>query len=154
MTEIPRIHTIETAKRDCKYILWVADSEDYESHQTVRKSPQEGDSVTDILEENWDASGKSLPEPGDRTRSYKTDEKGITWVRWGDWVATRVESYPANIPGLQDYSEIVLCRCKYDPIPLEWSRVKRGVVTVDSFGGDVESFETWKRSQQAIEVDG
>ena len=131
-----------------KYIIWVADSKDYEVHGTVRTRDGR-DSCTDILEENLDCSGRPIPEPGDRTIAYKIDGGGQRWSRLGDWVAARVESYPADIPGYQKFSEVVICLCEYDPIEPDWKPMGKAIVSVDSFGGDADAFNEWLSSDEA-----
>ena len=136
-------------ERDRKYILWVAPIEEYDRHRATRRVLGNSDSCTSILQENWDSSGKGDPQPGDRILNHKTDETGQGWTRRGDWVIDRVESYPANIPGLQEFSEILICTCKYAPIESEWKSNGKGIVSLDSFGGDVEAFEAWLESDAA-----
>lgn len=149
MTQTPRKDTLNETKRDRKYILWIAKIEDYDLHRATRQVPAVGKSCTSILQENWDSSGKPAPEPGDRILDHRSDSEGQGWYRNGDWVIDRVESYPANIPGWQEFSEILICTCKYDPIDAEWQACDKGIVSLDSFGGDREAFESWLESDAA-----
>jgi hypothetical protein len=81
-------------------------------------------SLTDILEENWSAEeNPTIPQIGDRTRAYKTDDKdAITHAREGDWVVTRVEKFAS----FDTDKRIVICYCKYAPIAPQWEKVPRG----------------------------
>ncbi|MEB3342589.1 hypothetical protein [Okeania sp.] len=81
-------------------------------------------SLTDILEENWSAEeNPTIPEIGDRTRAYKTDDQdAITHAREGDWIVTRVEKFAS----FDTDTRIVICYCKYAPIAPQWEEVSRG----------------------------
>ena len=81
-------------------------------------------SLTNILEENWSAEeNPKIPEPGHRTRAYKTDdEDAITHAREGDWVVTRVEKFAS----FDTDTRIVVCYCKYEAIEPQWEEVPRG----------------------------
>lgn len=149
MTETRETYEMGNTKREGKYILWIAPIEDWEIHRTTRESTRDKNSGTSILQENWDYSGKGDPQPGDRISDHKSDETGQGWTRRGDWVIDRVESYPANIPGLQEFSEVLICTCKYDPIESEWRSNGKGIVSLDSFGGDVDAFKSWLKSDAA-----
>lgn len=99
-------------------------------------------SLTGILEERFYSSGK-IPEVGDRTLDTKKDANGITYAKDGDWIIDRVESYLPDVPVGQEFTEVVICYCKYDPIDAEWIPQGKSIISLDSFGGDEKAFQNW-----------
>ena len=82
-------------------------------------------SLTNILEENWSAEeNPTIPEPGDRTRTYKSESEdgSITHASQGDWVVTRVERFASFDTDMR----IVVCYCKYEPVEPQWQEIRRG----------------------------
>ena len=82
-------------------------------------------SITDILSEEWDSSGR-LPKVGDRIREYANldnpEEGGITHGRDGDWVVNSIHSFTSG----DTDQRIIVCYCSYQPITPDWRRLKRG----------------------------
>lgn len=99
--------------------------------------------LTGILQESFFSSDKT-PEVGDRLTEGKKDEDGTNYSRRGDWVVDRVESYLPDMPVGQEFTEVVICWCKYDPIEPKWVPQGKSIVSVASFGGDRDAFEKWK----------
>jgi hypothetical protein len=123
-----------------KYIIFRAHWNEQKGWRTFTGSR----SLTGILEEHFDSSGRPIPEVGDRTTEGKKDDNGMNYSRWGDWVVDRVESYLPDLPVGQEFTEVVICYCKYDPIEPVWVEQGKSIVSVASFGGDREAFEKWK----------
>lgn len=149
MTQTSEIYAVESTngnRKPGRYIIWTAIEGE---ENDLRHVPSHDGTTTGtrILNEGWYYAAGD-PEPGERLIQYRTQD-GQEESGWSPWVVDRVESYPANIPGLQQYSEIVLCLCKNSPVEPDWKPVGPGIVSVDSFGGDVEAFEEWKRSEAA-----
>lgn len=130
-----------------RYIIWRANWGEKQGWRTFSGSR----SLTGILQENFFSSGNT-PEVGDRLTEGKKDEDGRSYSRWGDWVVDarravfdhRVESYLPDMPVGQEFTEVVICWCKYDPIEPEWVPQSKSIVSVESFGGDRDAFEKWK----------
>ncbi|MBC6480883.1 MAG: hypothetical protein EBE86_003295 [Hormoscilla sp. GUM202] len=80
-------------------------------------------SLTDILWENWDYSGK-LPAVGDRIREYLQDEDTgkVTHARDGDWVVTQMHQFNS----INTEMRIVLCYCQFQAIDRQWEQLQRG----------------------------
>jgi hypothetical protein len=127
-----------------KYIIYRANWNEQEGWRTFTGTR----SLTGILNECFDSSGSPIPVTGERLTDDKTDEDGTFYSRWGDWVVDRVESYVPDLPVGQEFTEIVICYCKYDPIEPVWVIQGKSIVSIESFGGDREAFETWKRDNQ------
>ena len=124
-----------------KYIIWRANWGENKGWRTFSGTR----SLTGILAEHFDSSGKPIPEVGDRLGEHKTEDDGSFYARVGDWVADRVESYVPDLPVGQEFTEVVICWCKYDPIDAPWIfQGDKRIVSVESFGGDREAFEKWK----------
>ncbi len=90
--------------------------------------------LTGILNEQWDyTQSDEIPQIGERFRQFLRIEEFVdpqfpqssTHARDGDWVITRVERYPA---ASEDSSkqEIVVCYCKFEPVPSELEPLGRG----------------------------
>lgn len=83
--------------------------------------------LTNILAEHsyYDPDSK-VPEPGYRLSQFQPNslenEQGGLSRRDGDWVVTKVERYQA-ISSECDCSEVIICYCKYNPVPEQWERV-------------------------------
>lgn len=122
-----------------RYIIWRANWNEKQGWRTFSGSR----SLTGILAENFFSSGKT-PEVGGRITEGKKDEDGTHYSRWGDWVVDRVESYVPDLPVGQEFTEVVICWCKYDPVEPVWVPQGKSIVSVESFGGDREAFENWK----------
>ncbi|MGB6168276.1 MAG: hypothetical protein WBF52_11875 [Geitlerinemataceae cyanobacterium] len=123
-----------------KYIIYRADWKEDRGWRTFT----ENRTLTGILNETFDSSVSPIPEVGERLTDDKTDEEGTHYSRWGDWVVSRVESYLPDMPVGQEFTEVVICWCKYDPIEPEWVPQGKSIVSVESFGGDAQAFEKWK----------
>ena len=66
-----------------------------------------------VLNIQTDSSGKSAPEPGYRLHEFKSG-----YSRLGPWkVESDGQCYPADMPGMQDFDEVWMYECVYDPIP-------------------------------------
>jgi hypothetical protein len=111
--------------------------------------------LTMIMHEEFRSSGKRV-EVGDRPMEFVRVESDhdpsfhgwSTHYKTGDWVVDRIEEYPANMPGLQDFDEIVICYCKYSPIESELRPMPARIVSLESFDGDQEAFDLWQASQK------
>ena len=58
-------------------------------------------------------SNKPEPQLGYRLNEYKTD-----YSRLGPWkVESEGQCYLANMPGMQDFDEVWMYECVYDPLP-------------------------------------
>jgi hypothetical protein len=138
-----------------RWIVFVGET-DKRVELTVRSS------LTNLLAESYDSSGKGSPEIGYRPLEFVKVESEYdpsrhaesTHYKGSDWVVDRVEEYPANMPGLQLFDEIVVCYCKYSPVDSILVPMPDRIVSLDSFGGDQEAFDQWKASQvkQPVEV--
>ena len=114
--------------------------------------------LTDYLTEHRDFSGKGkIPKVGYRFPVFLRDENsatpdniGSTHYRKGDWVVTRVERYPAGETNCS-CNEIAVCYCSFQPIEAELVVLEEATVSVDSFGGDRETYERWK-AKERVEV--
>ncbi|MGB3237187.1 MAG: hypothetical protein WBB29_02755 [Geitlerinemataceae cyanobacterium] len=131
MTKTPKSH---------KYIIWRAHWNEDKGWRTFTGTR----SLTGILAEHFCSSGKPIPEVGDRLGEHKSDEEGTFYAKDGDWIVDRVESYLPDLPVGQEFTEVVICYCKYDPIEAVWIPQGKSIVSVASFGGDREAFENWK----------
>ena len=109
-------------------------------------------SLTGILAEHYDFTGGNAPTIGYRISETKCDPKtasldhhgSTTHYRPSPWKVVSAQEYVPNIPDLQDYSEIVICYCDYDPLPDEdnpWVEYGRAIVSPDSFGEDRAAFD-------------
>ncbi len=78
-------------------------------------------SLTDILWENWDYSGK-LPEIGSRIREY-VEIASDTYGRDGDWVVTQIHQFSS----FDTNRRIVICNCEYQLITTHWEKLPRGL---------------------------
>ena len=121
-----------------RYIIYRANWDEDKGWRTFTGSR----SLTGILAEHFFSSGQT-PEIGDRLGEHKTDEDGKFYARVGDWVVDRVESYVPDLPVGTEFTEVVICFCKYDPIEPEWIPQGKSIVSLDSFGGDLEAFQNW-----------
>jgi hypothetical protein len=126
-----------------RYIIWRANWGEDKGWRTFSDSR----TLTGILNESFFSSGET-PEVGERLTDDKTDEDGTFYSRWGDWVVDRVESYLPDLPVGQEFTEVVICYCKYDPIEPVWVKQGKAIVSIESFGGDREAFEAWKRDNE------
>ena len=64
-----------------------------------------------------DHSGKPAPEPGYRLNEYKGGPDH-SHSRLGPWkVESEGQCYPANMPGMQNFDEVWMYECVYDPLP-------------------------------------
>lgn len=126
--------------RPRKYYIYRADWGEKQGWRTFSGSR----SLTGILEEHFDSSGGAIPEVGDRLTEGKKDDDGTYYSRWGDWVVDRVESYLPDVPVGQEFTEVVICWCKYSPIEPVWVPQGKSIVSVESFGGDRAALEQWK----------
>ncbi|HIK33365.1 MAG TPA: hypothetical protein IGS17_15885 [Oscillatoriales cyanobacterium M59_W2019_021] len=129
-----------TKPKTHKYIIYRAHWSEDKGWRTFSGSR----SLTGILQEHFDSSGRPIPEVGERLTEGKKDEDGTHYSRWGDWVVDRVESYLPDLPVGQEFTEVVICWCKYSPVEPVWVPQGKSIVSVESFGGDVEAFEEWK----------
>lgn len=78
-------------------------------------------SLTDILWENWSSEKNlKLPQPGDRTRDYRSGDRAL--VKEGDWLVSRVEQFSS----FDTDTRIVVAYCQYEPVEGEWQELKRG----------------------------
>lgn len=81
-------------------------------------------SFTEILWETWTgAKEPKLPKIGDRTRDYRSNQKGFTKdAKDGDWVVIRTELFTSP----ESETRIVMAYCQYEPIDVNWSEMRRG----------------------------
>ncbi|HAA31088.1 MAG TPA: hypothetical protein DCE56_29510 [Cyanobacteria bacterium UBA8553] len=82
-----------------------------------------GESLTDILWENWSSSGRE-PSIGDRIREYTNLEdpgNGITHGRDGDWVVERI----CHFTSTDIDQKIIVCYCSYQPVEVNWEKLHR-----------------------------
>lgn len=151
MTEkrgVDRVQKEVKPQAPCKYVLWMAIDGEPNACRTI-PSHDGGVTGTRILNEGlYCADGD--PEPGERLTQYKTDSDGRTLTGWSSWIIDRVETYPANLPGYQEFSEIIVCFCKFSPVDPEWSATPEPAVSLDSFGGDAEAYRNWLESQVEV----
>ncbi|MCP2729764.1 hypothetical protein [Limnofasciculus baicalensis] len=118
----------------------------------TRLNPMGG--LTDILTEHRDFSSKGkIPKIGYRFPVFlriesaaKPGNIGSTHYRQGDWVVTRIEHYPAGSPDCS-VREIAVCYCQFDPIEAQLVQLEEPKVSLDSFGGDKESYNRWLNSK-------
>lgn len=112
-----------------------------------------GGGSSDILTQTVDYSDGEPPNVGDRPLEYQDGgHLEASSTRFSPWRVSRVEEYVANT-GMEEFSEVVVAYCEYSPLPEEenpWQKSILGKVSVDSFGGDAEAFEEWKRSQEVM----
>lgn len=104
------------------WIVYKADNMSAPGWEERKLMPRE--SLTDILWENWDSSGK-LPQVGERIREYTNLEdpgNGITHGRDGDWIVTRIHHFSS----FDTEQRIVVCYCQYQPITPSWEKLQRG----------------------------
>lgn len=126
--------------RTRKYIIYRADWGEKQGWRTFTGTR----TLTGILNETFDSSGGAIPEAGERLTDDKKDDDGTYYSRWGDWVVDRVESYLPDMPVGQEFTEVVICWCKYSPVEPVWVPQGKSIVSVESFGGDRAAFEKWK----------
>jgi hypothetical protein len=109
-----------------------------------------GGGSSDILCQYLDYADSAPPKVGDRTQEFRGNgHLKASSSRWSPWQVIKVEEYVANT-GLEEFSEVLICTCEYAPLPEQenaWREGYAGPVTVENFGGDVEAFEAWQRSQ-------
>jgi hypothetical protein len=106
-------------------------------------------SITSLLAEHSDSSGMPAPEPGYRLNEYKSANGVTVRYRKSPWEVVKTEEYIANIPQMQEYSEIAICYCEYSPLPEAenpWVEMNRPIVSLDSFE-DEKAYETWLSEQ-------
>ena len=135
-----------------KYIIFQAEpnAEGWENRKLAHTQ-----ALTRMLAEHWDASGKSMPEPGYRPTEFirvetlhdPSQHAHSTHYRRGDWEVSRVETYTPDVP-MGKYDMIVLCYCKYSPINAPLKPMPERQVSVDSFGGDAAAYERWLEAQK------
>ena len=112
--------------------------------------------LTNILDEQWDYSGKPSPEPGyrftERVRVeslHNPDKHGWSnHYRQSNWKVDRVEEYTPDIPIETEYTIAVICWCVYDPIDAPLIAVSDRIVSPDSFGGDETKYREYMESQK------
>ncbi|MCP2731967.1 hypothetical protein [Limnofasciculus baicalensis] len=81
-------------------------------------------SLTDILSEEWDWSGKDFPQIGSRFREYENLEdpgNGASHGKYGDWVVTKIHHFSS--PDTEQ--RIIVCYCSYQPIEPNWEKLNR-----------------------------
>lgn len=128
-------------RKSHKYIIWRAHWNEKKGWRTFSGTR----SLTGILAEHFCSSGKPIPEVGDRLGEHKTEDDGSFYTRVGDWIADQVESYVPDLPVGQEYTEMVICWCRHVPTDSPWVfQGNQSIVSVASFGGDIEAFEKWK----------
>lgn len=119
---------------------------------------QPSGALTDILSQHFDYSIKPAPGPGYRLLEFKHDPESATFDHQGSathhrespWRVARVDEYVGNT-GQEEMAELLIAYCDYAPLPEEenpWVEMAPAGISLDSFGGDVEAFEAWKKSQQ------
>ncbi len=140
--------------RDRKYYIFIADDEHgWENRYRIRDDHK---SYTDILAEEFDSSGRPIPKPGDRVLELVKvpgfeDPRfpgASTHHRDGDWEVVRVEEYTPEIPVGMAFSTIVLCFCKYNPVPTPLKPLPPIQVSADSFGGDKDAYQAYLETQK------
>lgn len=132
-----------------RLVIFKASWDELEKADVRPEFPDGGSS--NILAQTLDFSEGGLPRVGDRIREHRDNgylEASST--RLSPWQVTRVEVYAANT-GLEEFGEVVLAHCEYLPLHEKenpWKESALGRITAENFGGDVEAFEEWKRTQQ------
>lgn len=117
-----------------KIILFKADRGESKKYREISQtqlgesfySVANADSVpvlTKTIAEHYDASEKSIPEPGYQLTETVPENPDL--FRDNGWEVVRVESYFANSPNGQKLKEIAICYCAYKPLPLEASWTKK-----------------------------
>ena len=140
-----------------RLVIFKADWSEFDKTPNQARPTFPGGAVSDILAQHLDYSSRPTPSQGYRLLEHKHDndaatfdhQGGVTHQRLSPWRVVRVEDYVANT-GLESFDEIVITYCEYLPLPkLEnpWEETAPAQVTVDSFDGDIEAFETWKQTQ-------
>lgn len=109
------------------------------------------DALTFILDEHYDSTGAEPPEAGYRLSEYKAETGDrLTHYRKGDWVVVKTEVFVPNIPIGNEFDEIAVCYCAYDPIKPKWRAFNsRSIASLDSFGGDREAYNKFLVSDSA-----
>lgn len=113
-------------------------------------------SLTKNLFEHFDSSDKPLPEPGYRPPEFIRDEEAIdpqfplakTHYKKSDWEVVRVETYTPDIPFGTDFDIIVICTCQHNPINAPLKAMPERQISVDSFGGDEETYQRYLTVQR------
>ena len=129
-----------------KWIIFRADKR--QPNWKERKFQHSG-SLTNILAEHFDSSGREIPEPGYRPPEFIRVEDAIdpqfpaakTHYRKSDWEVVRVETYTPDIPVGTDFGMIVICTCQYNPIDAPLKPMPERQISVDSFGGDALAYQ-------------
>lgn len=107
---------------------------------------QHTQALTRILAEHWDSSDKPIPEPGYRPLEFVRLEEfrdrqaplASTHYSSGDWEVTRVETYPADLPGAT-FDLIVICHCQYAPKQAPLKLMPERKITSDSYEENSEA---------------
>jgi hypothetical protein len=107
--------------------------------------------LTFIVAEHYDSTGSEPPEAGYRPTEYRSaTSEHVAQYRKGDWVVVRTEVFVPNIPIGNEFDEIVVCYCVYDPIEPKWKSFKqdKSIASLDSFGGDREAYNKFLLSDE------
>jgi hypothetical protein len=137
-----------------KYIIFRAEKR---SPNWKERKLQHTQALTDILAEYYDCSDKPIPAPGYRPLEFirvdavhDSQQHGYsTHYRPGDWEVTQVQTYTPDLPTPHsDYDMIVICHCRYNPIDATLKPMPERQVSLASFGGDKQAYESWLESQK------
>ena len=145
-----------TKSRDRKYIIYLADDDSQTGWEQRYRVNNGHESLTDILAEEFDSSGRPIPNVGDRVFEMVKvpgfeDQRfpgASTHYRYGDWEVVRVEEYTPDIPVGMAFSTIVLCFCRYAPVATPLKPLPPIQVSAASFGGDEQAYQDWLESQK------
>lgn len=88
-------------------------------------------SLTDILSEEFDWSGKNFPKVGDRFRQYENLEDlgdGATHGKDGDWIVTKIHHFSSP----DTDQRVIVCYCSYQPIKPNWEKLNRVKALVEA----------------------
>jgi hypothetical protein len=139
-----------------KWIVYKADSGEEGIPQSSQRKLQHSQALTWILRENWVGANVPTPEPGDRfidfvriDAEHDPDKHAHnTHHRDSDWVVDRVEEYVPDLPTGTEFTEVVICYCKYVPIDAPLNPMPDRQVSAHSFGGDEVKYQEYLDSQK------
>ena len=126
------------------WIVYKANSRSAEGWENRKLMP--GGSLTNILSEEWDWSGKPLPQVGDRFSVFTNladPGNGATHGKDADWVVTRISKFSGD-DGL-----VVICWCDYAPVDAEWQKLQRGTPVNALLAETDEEREYWEAVEEA-----
>ena len=127
----------------------------------------EGMDGSEVLGLSLDCSNQPSPQVGDRRITERTRfpesidprfPEANTHFRPGPWVISSPgQSYIADLPVGQDYQEVIIYKCSFQPLSEAenpWILMERAQVSIESFGGDVAAFRAWQASKESEQTVG